>query len=61
MGRPFNSRIKPNLDPTCNAGGSAGIGKATAFAFDANGCSVAVLGRRLERLDAVVQFRLMLF
>ncbi|KAK9905613.1 hypothetical protein WJX75_003074 [Coccomyxa subellipsoidea] len=34
-------------------GGSAGIGKATAFAFDANGCSVAVLGRRLERLDAV--------
>ncbi|CAL8461624.1 g1155 [Coccomyxa elongata] len=36
-------------------GGSAGIGKAAAFAFDANGCSVAVLGRRLDRLDAVAQ------
>ena len=35
-------------------GGSAGIGKAAAQAFDANGCSVAVLGRRLERLEAVV-------
>lgn len=37
-----------------NAGGSAGIGKATAKAFDANGCFVAVLGRTLKRLDAVV-------
>ena len=36
------------------AGGSAGIGKATALAFDKNGCKVAVLGRRKERLDAVV-------
>ncbi|CAL8461622.1 g1153 [Coccomyxa elongata] len=35
-------------------GGSAGIGKAAAYAFDANGCSVAVLGRRIQRLDAVV-------
>lgn len=34
-------------------GGSAGIGKAAAIAFDANGCYVAVLGRRLERLEAV--------
>lgn len=40
---------------TCGlTGGSAGIGKATAFAFDANGAKVAVLGRRLDRLDAVV-------
>ena len=38
----------------CTAGGSAGIGKATALAFDRNGCKVAVLGRRKERLDAVV-------
>ena len=38
----------------CTAGGSAGIGKATALAFDKNGCKVAVLGRRKERLDAVV-------
>ena len=43
------------LHLSCCAGGSAGIGKAAAFAFDANGCSVAVLGRRLERLDAVVR------
>ena len=35
-------------------GGSAGIGKATALAFDKNGCKVAILGRRKERLDAVV-------
>lgn len=34
-------------------GGSAGIGKATALAFDKNGCKVAILGRRKERLDAV--------
>ena len=38
-----------------HAGGSAGIGKATALQFDANGCKVAVLGRRLERLEAVVK------
>ena len=37
------------------AGGSAGIGKATALEFDANGATVAVLGRRLERLEAVVK------
>ena len=37
------------------AGGSAGIGKATALAFDKNGCKVAILGRRKERLDAVVR------
>jgi NAD(P)-dependent dehydrogenase (short-subunit alcohol dehydrogenase family) len=37
-----------------DVGGSAGIGKATAFAFDASGASVAILGRRKERLDAVV-------
>ncbi|KAK9905602.1 hypothetical protein WJX75_002844 [Coccomyxa subellipsoidea] len=36
-------------------GGSAGIGKATAKAFDANGCFVAVLGRTLKRLDAVAK------
>ncbi|CAL8461621.1 g1152 [Coccomyxa elongata] len=36
-------------------GGSAGIGKAAAFALDANGCSVAVLGRRIERLDSVAK------
>ncbi|EIE23343.1 hypothetical protein COCSUDRAFT_41609 [Coccomyxa subellipsoidea C-169] len=34
-------------------GGSSGIGKAAAFSFDANNCKVAILGRRLERLDAV--------
>ena len=39
---------------TASAGGSAGIGKATALAFDKNGCKVAILGRRKERLDAVV-------
>ncbi len=38
-----------------DAGGSAGIGKAAAHQFDANGCHIAVLGRRLERLDAVVR------
>ena len=37
------------------AGGSAGIGKATALQFDANGASVAIMGRRLERLEAVVK------
>ena len=36
------------------SGGSAGIGKATALAFDKNGCKVAILGRRKERLDAMV-------
>ena len=36
-------------------GGSAGIGKATALEFDANGATVAVLGRRLERLEAGVK------
>ena len=41
-----------------HAGGSAGIGKATALAFDKNGCKVAVLGRRKERLDAVVSLQL---
>ena len=40
---------------TAHAGGSAGIGKATALQFDANGCTVSVLGRRLERLEAVVK------
>ncbi|CAL5224871.1 g7629 [Coccomyxa viridis] len=34
-------------------GGSAGIGKACALAFDTNGCKVAIVGRRRERLDAV--------
>ena len=36
------------------SGGSAGIGRATALAFDKNGCKVAIVGRRKERLDAVV-------
>lgn len=35
-------------------GGSAGIGKAAALAFGANGARVAVMGRRKERLDSVV-------
>ena len=47
-----NVLVKPVI-PT--AGGSAGIGKATALAFDKNGCKVAILGRRKERLDAVVR------
>lgn len=39
-----------------SADGSSGIGKAVAFAFDANGCSVAILGsgREVHRLDDVV-------
>lgn len=36
------------------AGGSAGIGKATAEAFSQNGAKVVVAGRRLPRLQAVV-------
>ena len=36
-------------------GGSAGIGRAAALAFGANGARVAVMGRRKERLDAVVE------
>ena len=40
--------------PVPAAGGSAGIGKATALQFDKNGAIVAVLGRRLERLEAIV-------
>lgn len=35
-------------------GGSAGIGKSAALAFFANGARVAVMGRRKERLEAVV-------
>lgn len=35
-------------------GGSAGIGKACAFAFSRNGCVLALAGRRLARLQAVV-------
>ena len=35
-------------------GGSAGIGKAAALAFAQNGARVAVMGRRKERLDAVL-------
>ena len=38
-----------------STGGSAGIGAATALQFDANGAVVAVLGRRLERLESVVK------
>lgn len=52
--RSFKYQISQKAIAWLDAGGSAGIGKATAFAFDANGCSVAVLGRRIERLDAVV-------
>ena len=45
-----------NTRSTCLApGGSAGIGKATALQFDANGATVAVMGRRLDRLEAVVK------
>ena len=36
-------------------GGSAGIGKATALAFDANGAIVTITGRRKDRLEAVTQ------
>lgn len=35
-------------------GGSAGIGRAAALAFDANGAVVTVMARRKERLAAVV-------
>ena len=45
----------PSFFSAVHAGGSAGIGKATALQFDANGCTVAVMGRRLERLEAVVK------
>ncbi|BDA41141.1 probable glucose 1-dehydrogenase [Coccomyxa sp. Obi] len=37
------------------AGGSSGIGRRTALAFDADGCSVAIIGRRMERLGAVAK------
>ena len=33
-------------------GGSAGIGKAAALAFAAEGCKVAICGRSQEKLDA---------
>ena len=36
-------------------GGSAGIGKACAKAFSANGAVVTITGRRLERLEAVTK------
>ncbi|KAK9811065.1 hypothetical protein WJX73_010580 [Symbiochloris irregularis] len=36
-------------------GGSAGIGRATAHAFSANGAVVTIVGRRLERLQKVVE------
>ena len=36
-------------------GGSAGIGKATAESFSANGAIVTITGRRLERLEAVTK------
>ncbi|BDA47161.1 Glucose 1-dehydrogenase [Coccomyxa sp. Obi] len=55
------SRSHPTLNPSLKGkrvlitGGSSGIGKATVFAFDANGCSVAVLGRTKERLDVVAK------
>ncbi len=37
--------------PIC-AGGSAGIGKATALKSDTNGCQVAVLGRRHREIGS---------
>ena len=37
------------------AGGSAGIGKATAIGFSNNGAIVTITGRRQERLDAVTK------
>ena len=36
-------------------GGSAGIGKATAESFAANGATVTITGRRMERLEAVLK------
>ena len=41
------------IKPLSHAGGSAGIGKATAIAFSDNGAIVTITGRRQERLDAV--------
>ena len=41
------------IQPLLHAGGSAGIGKATAIAFSDNGAIVTITGRRQERLDAV--------
>ena len=46
---PSASLIRPLL----HAGGSAGIGKATAIAFSDNGAIITITGRRQERLDAV--------
>ena len=64
--QPMQKASQPSAAPqtflyvlfACVAGGSAGIGKATALAFDKNGCKVAVLGRRKERLDAVVSLKM---
>ncbi len=52
-----SSTCRPLLTirPTQVTGGSAGIGRAAALAFGANGARVAVMGRRKERLDAVVE------
>ncbi len=47
------TRLLSDSEP-CDAGGSSGIGKAVAQAFDANGAVVTVLARRKERLDAEV-------
>ena len=47
-------RLARTMTRACQAGGSAGIGKACALAFNKNGCKVAIVGRRRERLDTVV-------
>ncbi len=50
-----NALQKCLVSDSCQVtGGSAGIGRAAALAFGQNGARVAIMGRRKERLDAVL-------
>jgi hypothetical protein len=47
--------VQLNKGLILSAGGSAGIGKASAIAFSNNGAIVTITGRRQDRLDAVLK------